>query len=206
MDLVGVGLDDDIQGWLAMMPVAVERDPEMARDPGREAGDDVLHRGRPHVDAPHQQHVVGPSDADHPRTGPAALAPVAADLDVVPGPEAHQRPALSVQVREHQLSSRRAAADVHNGTAVGVDDLRQDHVRHQEVVSRLHLALTRMDRDHVPVAHRLGDRRVPCLLERGPHGRDASTWLRAHQDLLQAEHGRVRSMLGDDVIGDVRGV
>src|SRR5439155_24006696 len=105
--------------------VTLAHDPGPARDPRPEPAHHRHDRGRIHVHAAHDEHVVAAPETAHPEAGPPAVAGGALDADYVAADEADDGHRLPGQVRVGELAHR-ARLDRHRLPAVGVHQLGPD--------------------------------------------------------------------------------
>ena len=137
---------------------------DVAAHPRRELAHDLADRGREHVDAAHDEHVVRAPDAPDPDPVAPARARARADAHVVTGAEPQQRRRPVADVREHELALR-AVDHGHRRARCRVDELRVHELRGAEVHAVLRLALAEQGDADVADPHRLGHPRAPARLE-----------------------------------------
>src|SRR3954451_6291487 len=128
---------------------------DVAADLRAELVDDLPQRRREHVDAAHDQHVVGATDAADARAGAPARARARAQLHVVARAEAQQRRGAVAQVGQHELAAR-AVAERDRLGGVGVDQFGVHKPARAEVHSVLVLAFSPQGDADVADAHRFG--------------------------------------------------
>ena len=113
-----------VSGGVTCGPGPVERDPEMAGDPGPESGEDILDRRRIDVDPLDDQHVVGPPEDAEQAARRRAVGRRVPHLDQIAQRIAHERCAFPVQEGEHHLADR-AVGLGHRGAGIRIDQLEQ---------------------------------------------------------------------------------
>src|SRR3954470_2802724 len=197
--VVGAGaareLDAHRQRRLLLDAGRAGADQDVAADLRREAAHHLAHRRGEHVDAAHDEHVVGPADAPHARAGPPARARTHAHDDVVARAEAQERRRAVAQVGQDEL----AFGAVLQGERVaggGVDELGVDVVARAEVHAGLLLALAPERHADVADAHGLGHACAPAVLEPAPARRRAAARLARDEDAPDARRGEVHAAVG----------
>ena len=157
-------LDADGKRRLLLDARPLGPDEDVAADPRCECAHDLAHGGREDVDASDDQHVVGPSDAAHPRPRAPARAWARPDLDVVMCAKPQQRRRLVTEMREDELAGS-AVVERACSAALRIDQLRMDEAPRSQVHAVLLLALAPERDADVADAHRFRDPGPPAVLE-----------------------------------------
>jgi len=171
---------------------------------GSEGGDDVTDGGGKDIDAPDDQHVVGPSQAADAWAGAAAAAGSRPHPHVVARAEAEERCGPVPEVGEHELPLR-AVLELAWAARLRVDELDVDEAARAQVHTRLLLALPEERDADVADPHRLRHPCAPAALELYPKGRLAPAGLAGDENAVHARTGEVHPSLGGN-LGEVGGV